>query len=157
MAAAAARGDGRAGAMGFFKRLFESLGFGSQKCNILIVGLDDAGKTTILNQIMPKNHRYSEVVPTVGFKVEQFSKANINFTMFDMSGASTHRDLWTAYYGEAQVTRPLTAGAPACSAATGPEPAGCLLSGRCSRGLADGFSLTAAAAAGHHLCDRLQG
>ena len=42
------------------------------------------------------------MVPTVGFKVEQFSKNNINFTMFDMSGASTHRDLWTAYYSEAQ-------------------------------------------------------
>jgi hypothetical protein len=40
------------------------------------------------------------VVPTVGFKVEQFVKNNISFTMFDMSGASTHRDLWTAYYAE---------------------------------------------------------
>ena len=39
-------------------------------------------------------------MPTVGFKVEQFTKNNIAFTMFDMSGASTHRDLWTAYYGE---------------------------------------------------------
>jgi len=88
--------------MGFFKKLFEAFGFSNQKCNILVVGLDDAGKTTILNQIMPKKHQYSEVVPTVGFKVEQFTKNNINFTMFDMSGASTHRDLWTAYYTEAQ-------------------------------------------------------
>ena len=112
----------------------------SQACKILVVGLDDAGKTTIMNQIMPKKvrappqqrkqrrrspgaraisprgasnttdrlravitaqHQYNEVVPTVGFKVEQFVKNNIAFTMFDMSGASTHRDLWTAYYGEA--------------------------------------------------------
>ena len=36
----------------------------------------------------------------MGFKIEQFVKNNISFTMFDMSGASTHRDLWTAYYAE---------------------------------------------------------
>jgi len=45
-------------------------------------------------------HQYDEVVPTVGFKIEQFVKNNISFTMFDMSGASTHRDLWTAYYSD---------------------------------------------------------
>ena len=45
-------------------------------------------------------HQYEEVVPTVGFKAEQFAKNNIAFTMFDMSGASTHRDLWTHYYKE---------------------------------------------------------
>ena len=39
--------------MGFFKRLFGALGLSKTKCNILIVGLDDAGKTTIMNQIMP--------------------------------------------------------------------------------------------------------
>jgi len=86
--------------MGFFKRMFEGLFGGKQKCSILIVGLDDAGKTTIMNQIMPKKHQYQEVVPTVGFKVEQFQKNNIEFTMFDMSGASTHRDLWATYYRE---------------------------------------------------------
>ena len=42
--------------MGFFKRLFGMLG-SSQKCSILIVGLDDAGKTTIMNQIMPSKVR----------------------------------------------------------------------------------------------------
>jgi ADP-ribosylation factor-like protein 6 len=125
--------------MGFFQRLFGALGMSSKACKILVVGLDDAGKTTIMNQIMPKKvradccpasfacaraaavpavlfyalgprsvqisrrcaqHQYNEVVPTVGFKIEQFVKNNISFTMFDMSGASTHRDLWTAYYAE---------------------------------------------------------
>jgi ADP-ribosylation factor-like protein 6 len=71
--------------MGFFKRLFGMLS-STQKCQILIVGLDDAGKTTIMNQVMPKARQYSEVVPTVGFKVERFKMNNIEFTMFDMSG-----------------------------------------------------------------------
>lgn len=43
--------------MGFFQRLFGALGMSSQACKILVVGLDDAGKTTIMNQIMPKKVR----------------------------------------------------------------------------------------------------
>jgi len=83
--------------MGFFKRLFGMLS-STQKCQILIVGLDDAGKTTIMNQVMPKARQYSEVVPTVGFKVERFKMNNIEFTMFDMSGAAQQRELWQEYY-----------------------------------------------------------
>ena len=43
--------------MGFFKKLFGALGMSSTECKILVVGLDDAGKTTIMNQIMPKKVR----------------------------------------------------------------------------------------------------
>ena len=45
--------------MGFFDKLFGVLGLSKTKCNILVVGLDDAGKTTIMNQIMPKKVRAS--------------------------------------------------------------------------------------------------
>jgi hypothetical protein len=51
-------------AMGFFQRLFGALGMSSQACKILVVGLDDAGKTTIMNQIMPKKvHARRRLVP----------------------------------------------------------------------------------------------
>ena len=43
--------------MGFFQRLFGALGMSSKACKILVVGLDDAGKTTIMNKIMPKKVR----------------------------------------------------------------------------------------------------
>ncbi len=33
-----------------------------------------------------KNFNIKEVVATVGFNVELFTKNNINFTIFDMSG-----------------------------------------------------------------------
>jgi len=45
----------------------------------------------------------SEVVPTVGFQVEQFSKSNINFTAFDMSGQGRYRNLWEHYYKDVHV------------------------------------------------------
>ena len=43
-----------------------------------------------------------QVVPTVGFQVETFSMSNLKFTCFDMSGQSTYRGLWEAYYAEVQ-------------------------------------------------------
>ena len=39
-----------------------------------------------------------EVVPTVGFAVEEFAKNNLAFTVFDMSGQGRYRSLWEEYY-----------------------------------------------------------
>ena len=38
------------------------------------------------------------IAPTVGFNVENFSKNNISFTVFDMSGQGRYRNLWEHYY-----------------------------------------------------------
>jgi ADP-ribosylation factor-like protein 6 len=43
-----------------------------------------------------------EVVPTIGFQIEEFSKNNINFSVFDMSGQSKWRNMWEHHYGDAQ-------------------------------------------------------
>lgn len=68
---------------------------------ILIVGLDNSGKTTILNYMKPKKASM-ETVPTVGFSVEEFTKNNIQFSAFDMSGQGKYRDLWETYYIQCQ-------------------------------------------------------
>ena len=41
-----------------------------------------------------------EVVPTVGFSVEEFSKNGLAFTVFDMSGQGRYRNLWEHYYAD---------------------------------------------------------
>lgn len=56
------------------------------KSKILIVGLDNSGKSTLINFLKPKAMQQSELAATVGFKVENFKKGSINFTVFDMSG-----------------------------------------------------------------------
>lgn len=38
------------------------------------------------------------MTPTVGFQVEEFSKNDINFTVYDMSGQGRYRSLWEHYY-----------------------------------------------------------
>ena len=56
----------------------------------------------VINQFKPKKNVTSDIVPTVGFMVEEFNKNNLYFTVFDMSGQGRYRDLWSHYFGEAQ-------------------------------------------------------
>jgi small GTP-binding protein len=61
-----------------------------------MVGLDAAGKTTILYKLM-----LGEVVtaiPTIGFNVETVEYKNIKFTVWDVGGQDTIRPLWVHYY-----------------------------------------------------------
>ncbi len=75
--------------------------------NILIVGLDNSGKTSIIEKMKLQSgsssaRGASEVAPTVGFNVDQFSKGPLAFTVFDMSGAGRYRNLWEQHYREAK-------------------------------------------------------
>eukprot|EP00931_Biecheleriopsis_adriatica_P102971 TRINITY_DN77867_c0_g1_i1.p1 TRINITY_DN77867_c0_g1~~TRINITY_DN77867_c0_g1_i1.p1 ORF type:complete len:184 (+),score=43.26 TRINITY_DN77867_c0_g1_i1:132-683(+) len=86
--------------MGIFKRLFG--GFATKKkVRIVVVGLDNSGKTTVLNALKPKKASL-ETVPTVGFSTEEFQKHGINICAFDMSGQSRYRNLWEHYYCEVE-------------------------------------------------------
>lgn len=76
--------------MGIFSRLF---GFSAEKIKFLIVGLDNSGKTTIINVMKPKKQSLN-TVPTVGFTEETFTKNGIQFSAVDMSGQGKYRNLW---------------------------------------------------------------
>ncbi|DAZ97649.1 TPA: hypothetical protein N0F65_003967 [Lagenidium giganteum] len=88
--------------MGMFKQLTNALGIKKTEVRILVVGLDNSGKTTLINHLKPKKSQNREVVPTIGFQVEEFSKSNLSFTVFDMSGQSRYRSLWENYYSDVQ-------------------------------------------------------
>lgn len=85
-----------------FSRLAAAFGWSKQDARVLVVGLDNSGKTTIINSLNPSKSTSAEVVPTVGFQVEEFTKSNVNLTVFDMSGQSRYRSLWEHYYLEVQ-------------------------------------------------------
>ena len=40
--------------MGLFKKLARALGYGKSEAKVLVVGLDNSGKSTIINQLKPK-------------------------------------------------------------------------------------------------------
>lgn len=86
--------------MSFFDKLGEWLGIKKKEASVLIVGLDNSGKTTIINRLKPEDTRSNDIVPTIGFNVEKFQTKGLGFTVFDMSGQSRYRNLWEQYYRE---------------------------------------------------------
>ena len=73
---------------------------GRQQCRILMVGLDAAGKTTILYQL--KLGEMTNTSPTLGFNVETVAYKNIEFMVWDMGGQDAIRPLWRHYYQNVQ-------------------------------------------------------
>lgn len=84
--------------MGFLDRFAKWLGIKKAEANILVVGLDNSGKTTILNQLKSEDSRATDIVPTIGFNVEKFVAKSLSITAFDMSGQGRYRALWERYY-----------------------------------------------------------
>lgn len=70
--------------------------FGSREMKILMVGLDNAGKTTILYKL--KLNKVQTSAPTVGFNVETVSYRNVKFNMWDVGGQERLRPLWRHYF-----------------------------------------------------------
>eukprot|EP01027_Heterolobosea_sp_BB2_P023815 GEZU01035827.1.p1 GENE.GEZU01035827.1~~GEZU01035827.1.p1 ORF type:complete len:180 (-),score=38.50 GEZU01035827.1:49-588(-) len=75
--------------------LFANL-FKGKKARILMVGLDAAGKTTILYKL--KLGEQVTTIPTIGFNVETVEYKKITFTMWDVGGQDAIRPLWRHYY-----------------------------------------------------------
>jgi ADP-ribosylation factor 6 len=70
--------------------------FSGKKMRILMLGLDSAGKTTILYRL--KHERDCQTIPTVGFNVETVSYKNVSFNVWDVGGQDKIRPLWRHYY-----------------------------------------------------------
>ncbi|KAH9670477.1 ADP-ribosylation factor A1B [Citrus sinensis] len=72
-----------------FTKLFSRL-FAKKEMRILMVGLDAAGKTTILYKLK------------LGFNVETVEYKNISFTVWDVGGQDKIRPLWRHYFQNTQ-------------------------------------------------------
>lgn len=78
--------------MGWLRMLLGS----KKEMRILMVGLDAAGKTTILYKL--KLGEVVTTIPTIGFNVETVEYKNISFTVWDVGGQDKIRTLWRHYY-----------------------------------------------------------
>ncbi|MCD9640687.1 hypothetical protein HAX54_026139 [Datura stramonium] len=88
------------GEMGLtFTKLFSRL-FAKKEMRILMVGLDAAGKTTILYKL--KLGEIVTTIPTIGFNVETVEYKNISFTVWDVGGQDKIRPLWRHYFQNTQ-------------------------------------------------------
>jgi ADP-ribosylation factor protein 1 len=82
--------------------------WGKKEMRILMVGLDAAGKTTILYKL--KLGEIVTTIPTIGifirlilgFNVETVEYKNISFTVWDVGGQDKIRPLWRHYFQNTQ-------------------------------------------------------
>ena len=63
---------------------------------ILILGLDRAGKTTILEKIQGKMDE--EPVPTIGYNHQEVRMRNVILDTWDLSGQEKMRKVWKHYF-----------------------------------------------------------
>ncbi|TAQ86028.1 hypothetical protein B7494_g5646 [Chlorociboria aeruginascens] len=74
--------------------------FGSKEMRLLMLGLDAAGKTTILYKL--KLDQDVTTIPTVGFNVETVTFKNVKFNVWDVGGQDKIRPLWRHYFSGTQ-------------------------------------------------------
>jgi len=86
---------------GFWQLLFRKAEF-----QVLMLGLDHAGKTTILEQLkgifggrepLPP----SKITPTVGLNIGRIQLQRVKLIVWDLGGQAALRSIWEKYYSEA--------------------------------------------------------
>jgi len=65
------------------------------KMKILLVGLDNAGKTAVLNILM-KRFNIADLKPTIDVNIEHFSSENVTFSVWDLGGQEKYRENYIA-------------------------------------------------------------
>lgn len=69
---------------------------GKKSRRVILLGLDAAGKTTILYKLNLGESIHT--IPTIGFNVERVQYKNVEFTCWDIGGQKKIRGLWRHYF-----------------------------------------------------------
>ena len=80
----------------WFSSILGRLWSTEREYRILILGLDGAGKTTILYKLHCGD--VVRTVPTIGFNMETVKYKNVQFNVFDLGGQTNIRPYWRCYY-----------------------------------------------------------
>ncbi|KAL3867798.1 hypothetical protein ACJMK2_040821 [Sinanodonta woodiana] len=86
---------------GLWKYMFQK-----DEYNVLILGLDNAGKTTYLEQTKIKFKKkyqgmnFSKITTTVGLNIGQIDIKGVRLNFWDLGGQEELQSLWDKYYAE---------------------------------------------------------
>merc|ERR1712224_546457 len=78
--------------MGLLRKLKRS----DQEARILVLGLDNAGKTTILKKLSDED--ITHIMPTQGFNIKSLVYDGFKLNVWDIGGQKTIRPYWSNYF-----------------------------------------------------------
>ncbi|GAA5877275.1 hypothetical protein JCM8547_002625 [Rhodosporidiobolus lusitaniae] len=70
--------------------------FWSTQLDIACIGLQNAGKTSLVN-VLTKNDFSESMIPTVGFNLRKVQKGNVTLKVWDLAGQPRFRSIWERY------------------------------------------------------------
>merc|ERR1712184_118166 len=82
--------------MGGIFDLIRKLRSKGKEASLLVLGLDNAGKTTILKKL--SNEDISQIEPTHGFNIKNLVHDEFKLTLWDVGGQETIREYWSNYF-----------------------------------------------------------
>lgn len=74
--------------MGFLDRLLRTLKRADREVRILVLGLDNSGKTTILKKL--SGEEIQHITPTQGFNVKSLVQADLKMNVWDVGGTYSY-------------------------------------------------------------------
>ena len=80
----------------FFQDMLYKLGLWKKNAKIVFLGLDNAGKSTLLSVL--KTGRVTQLDPTKHAHSEHITIKNVNMNAFDLGGHEAMRKIWREYF-----------------------------------------------------------
>ena len=82
----------------YFKKLMSwiSSKLWSRELEMSIIGLQNAGKTTLTNTLATGEFD-EDTIPTIGFNYRRVRKGKVNINVWDLGGQERFRDSWEKY------------------------------------------------------------